>query len=332
MTGTKFVLYLSVAAATKQLGIHVRTAQKWAAQYEKDPDSIFEKWRKTFRPRILHDEHKSAILECIDENPSIVLDEVMKKLKQMFTELKVSKTTLLDFVKQHCNLSLKKARLQPIDRNSEEKVQERLDWVRSFVLKSFGEPLLLTTTKYPNVELFIVEKYNNHKLELGTKTMNVLITSSIQIDKNQSPAVGPSSTNGFSYAQLRPVRSKFHRTTTYLLSRSCSIFANDPCLRHVTIWTLADHNTGTNKDSDAKIASQLFRAVAASVWEQGENAILSRHCVNDQQKNARQTAKFGILWMRFSGCSITAQPSTSLPSLITANAEVTRTICQIFTI
>ncbi|EIE91643.1 hypothetical protein RO3G_16354 [Rhizopus delemar RA 99-880] len=47
----------------------------------------------------------------------------------MFTELKVSKITLFDFVKQHCNLSLKKARLQPIDRNSEEKIQERLDWV-----------------------------------------------------------------------------------------------------------------------------------------------------------------------------------------------------------
>ncbi|KAG1527548.1 hypothetical protein G6F52_001440 [Rhizopus delemar] len=50
----------------------------------------------------------------------------------MFTELKVSKTTLFDFVKQHCNLSLKKARLQPIDRNSEEKIQERLDWVHKW--------------------------------------------------------------------------------------------------------------------------------------------------------------------------------------------------------
>lgn len=121
---------LSAATAAKQLGIHVRTAQKWAKQYEKDPDSIFEKRRKTGRPRILHEEHKNAILECIDDNPSVVLDEVMKKLKQIFTELKVSKTTLFDFVKQYCNLSLKKARLQPIDRNSEEKIQERLDWVR----------------------------------------------------------------------------------------------------------------------------------------------------------------------------------------------------------
>ncbi|KAG1135682.1 hypothetical protein G6F37_012610 [Rhizopus arrhizus] len=54
------------------------------------------------------------------------------------------------------------------------------------------------TTKYPNVELFIVEKDNSLKLELDTKTMNVLITSSIRIDKNQPPAVGPSSTNRFS--------------------------------------------------------------------------------------------------------------------------------------
>ncbi|KAG1450899.1 hypothetical protein G6F46_010659 [Rhizopus delemar] len=50
----------------------------------------------------------------------------------MFTELKVSKITLFDFVKQHYNLSLKKARNQSIDRNSEEKIQERLDWVRKW--------------------------------------------------------------------------------------------------------------------------------------------------------------------------------------------------------
>ncbi|SAM02204.1 hypothetical protein [Absidia glauca] len=137
-----------------------------------------------------------------------------------------------------------------------------------------------TTTKYPNMELFIVEKDNSHKLELGTKTMNVIITSSIRIDKSQPPAVGPSSTNGFSvskdtinyirrsfiewygdlqqrgfkdlpirelypfdeYAQLRQVQSKFHRTTTYLLSRSCSTFTNDLCSRPVTTWTLAEHN------------------------------------------------------------------------------------------
>ncbi|EIE81764.1 hypothetical protein RO3G_06469 [Rhizopus delemar RA 99-880] len=129
---------LSAAAAANQLGIHARTAQKWAAQYEKDPDSIFQKQRKTGRPRILHEGHKSAILECIDENPSVVLDEIMKKLKQIFTALKISKSTLFDFVKEHCNSSLKKARLQPIDRNSKEKIQERLDWIRKWEKNRYG--------------------------------------------------------------------------------------------------------------------------------------------------------------------------------------------------
>ncbi|KAG0741370.1 hypothetical protein G6F57_001031 [Rhizopus arrhizus] len=86
---------LSAAAAAKQLEIHVRTAQIWVKQYEKDPDSIFQKRRKTGHPRILHEDHKTVILECIDENPSVILDKVMKKLKQIFTELKVSKSTLI---------------------------------------------------------------------------------------------------------------------------------------------------------------------------------------------------------------------------------------------
>ncbi|KAG0752645.1 hypothetical protein G6F62_012215 [Rhizopus arrhizus] len=123
---------LSAAAAAKQLGIHVRTAQQWAEQYERDPDNIFEKRRKTGRPRILNEEHKKVILECIDANPSVVLDDLMKHLRQVFTELKVSKSTLFDFVKKHCILSLKKARFQPVDRNSEEKIQERLDWIHKW--------------------------------------------------------------------------------------------------------------------------------------------------------------------------------------------------------
>ncbi|KAG1137718.1 hypothetical protein G6F37_010968 [Rhizopus arrhizus] len=84
---------LSAAASATQLGIHIRTAQIWAKQYEKDPDSIFEKRRKTGRSRILHEEHRSVILKCVDENSSVALDKIMKKLKQIFTELKVSAVT-----------------------------------------------------------------------------------------------------------------------------------------------------------------------------------------------------------------------------------------------
>ncbi|OAD81086.1 Homeodomain-like DNA binding domain-containing transcription factor [Phycomyces blakesleeanus NRRL 1555(-)] len=93
---------LSAAAAAKQLGIHVRTAQKWAEQYERDSDNIFKKRRQTGRPRILNKEHKKVILEYIDASPP------------------------------HCILSLKKARFQPVDWNSKEKIQERLDWIHKW--------------------------------------------------------------------------------------------------------------------------------------------------------------------------------------------------------
>jgi hypothetical protein len=56
----------------------------------------------------------------------------MKHLRQVFTELKASKSTLFDFVKKRCNLSLKRVRLQPVDQNSEEKTQERLGWIRKW--------------------------------------------------------------------------------------------------------------------------------------------------------------------------------------------------------
>ncbi|KAF1801116.1 hypothetical protein FB192DRAFT_1328788 [Mucor lusitanicus] len=69
--------------------------------------------------------------------------------------------------------------------------------------QSLNTTLPQPTTKYPNVELFSVKNDNCYKLELGTKIMNVLITSSIRIDKNHPPAVGPSSTNGFNVIFIR---------------------------------------------------------------------------------------------------------------------------------
>ena len=122
-----FEKVMSASAAAKQLGIHVRTAQRWAQMYKTDPDSIFIKHKKTGRPRILHEEHKQVILEYIDENLSAVLEQVMERLLQRFQDLKVSKSTIYNSVRTECNLSLKKAQFQPVDRNSEEKIQERFD-------------------------------------------------------------------------------------------------------------------------------------------------------------------------------------------------------------
>ncbi|ORE07710.1 hypothetical protein BCV72DRAFT_325665 [Rhizopus microsporus var. microsporus] len=127
-----FEKVMSASAAAKQLGIHVRTAQRWAQMYKTDPDSVFIKHKKTGRSRILQEEHKQVALEYIDENPSAVLEQVMERLLQNFQDLKVSKSTVYNFVRTEYNLSLKKAQFQPVDRNSEEKIQERFDWVHKW--------------------------------------------------------------------------------------------------------------------------------------------------------------------------------------------------------
>ncbi|KAL4208908.1 hypothetical protein AB4K20DRAFT_2016789 [Rhizopus microsporus] len=93
-----FEKVMSASAAAKQLGIHVRTAQRWAQMYKTDPDSVFIKHKKTGRSRILRDENKQVILEYIDENPSVVLEQVMERLLQRFQDLKVSKSTVYNFM------------------------------------------------------------------------------------------------------------------------------------------------------------------------------------------------------------------------------------------
>ncbi|ORE10441.1 hypothetical protein BCV72DRAFT_247513 [Rhizopus microsporus var. microsporus] len=93
-----------------------------AAAKQIDPDSIFIKHQKIGRSHILHEEHK--------QNLSAVLEQVMERLLQKLQDLKVSKSTVYNFVRTECNLSFKKAQFQSVDRNSEEKIQERFDWVR----------------------------------------------------------------------------------------------------------------------------------------------------------------------------------------------------------
>lgn len=49
---------LKASAAARQLGIHIRAAQRWVKRYYEDPESIFEKKNKSDRRCILGEEHK----------------------------------------------------------------------------------------------------------------------------------------------------------------------------------------------------------------------------------------------------------------------------------
>ncbi|KAG1050083.1 hypothetical protein G6F43_007624 [Rhizopus delemar] len=132
---TKFChLYLSksqsASATMRQLDIHIRAARRWVKCYHGDPKSIFEKKKKSGRRRILGEQHKELLLNYIGENPYAVLTEMIRNLTQSFVELNVSSNTVYNFMTIQCNLSIKQAQFHPVERNSDEKVQQRHDWFK----------------------------------------------------------------------------------------------------------------------------------------------------------------------------------------------------------
>ncbi|KAG0738552.1 hypothetical protein G6F57_002832 [Rhizopus arrhizus] len=120
---------MSASTAAKQLGIHIRTAQRWVKQYSMCPDNIFDSYSRVGRKCILTEEHKRTIVNFIDDNPSATVVEVAEHLLKRFDDLKVSRSTVYNFMRGECNLSLKKADFQSIERNSQAKIEERHNWV-----------------------------------------------------------------------------------------------------------------------------------------------------------------------------------------------------------
>ncbi|KAI8047840.1 uncharacterized protein B0P05DRAFT_642167 [Gilbertella persicaria] len=90
---------------------------------------IFESCKKVGRKCILTEEHETTAINFIDANPSATIVEVTEHLSTQFHDLKVSRSTVYNFMRSECNLSLKKADFHSIERNSSAKIEERHDWV-----------------------------------------------------------------------------------------------------------------------------------------------------------------------------------------------------------
>ncbi|KAG0949349.1 hypothetical protein G6F57_001336 [Rhizopus arrhizus] len=69
-------------------------------------------------------------LNYIDENPSAILTEVVEHLLKSFVGLNISRSTVYNLMTTQCNISIKQAQFQPVERNSEEKIQQRCDWIQ----------------------------------------------------------------------------------------------------------------------------------------------------------------------------------------------------------
>ncbi|KAG1054711.1 hypothetical protein G6F43_003288 [Rhizopus delemar] len=84
-------------------------------------------------PPKLVDEHQQFLIDLIDGNPSLVLDEIVTRLTEQFAGLNIKKSALHNFMTKKCKISLKRAHLQSVERNSPEKIEDRHAWVTKWL-------------------------------------------------------------------------------------------------------------------------------------------------------------------------------------------------------
>ncbi|KAI9484139.1 MAG: hypothetical protein EXX96DRAFT_448167, partial [Benjaminiella poitrasii] len=128
---------MSAREASLKLHITPRTAQRWIANDQQDPQTYTARkegsGRPVGRPAIMDDRHKTHLVDLIDEEPALVLDQMMDSLTAEFIDLEISKTALYNFVTKECKISLKRAHFHSVERNCLEKITARKEWVEKWM-------------------------------------------------------------------------------------------------------------------------------------------------------------------------------------------------------
>lgn len=128
---------MSVRQAALKLQITPRTAQRWVADDRQNPQTYIGRkegsGRPVGRPALMDERHKTHLVDLIDEEPSLVLEQMMDSLTASFIDLEISKTALYNFVTKECKISLKRAHFHSVDRNSPEKIKARKEWVEEWM-------------------------------------------------------------------------------------------------------------------------------------------------------------------------------------------------------
>ncbi|CEP09554.1 hypothetical protein [Parasitella parasitica] len=101
----------------------VEKEQLWIANDQRDPQTYTARKegrvRPVDRPAVMDDRHKTHLVDLIDEEPALVLDQMMDSLTPEFIDLEISKTALAYF---HSD-----------ERNCLEKITARKEWVEKWM-------------------------------------------------------------------------------------------------------------------------------------------------------------------------------------------------------
>lgn len=180
---------------------------------------------------------------------------------------------------------------------------------------------------YNDVCIKITWDHNTPQIKIGLRTANLLVVGCIRVDVEDIASVGLTNdifkptnctrlffdtksihkaeqlvkenkieiSDGYDYARLRQLRSKFDSESTYFMCRT----AADGFLPHkswpVTIWTYADVESRRKKESSSKIASFLFTEVATCVFERKKMSYATVMGIHERMRQTACSAKKDIL-------------------------------------
>lgn len=123
---------MSVAAAARKAEVKESTARTWWKKFQEDPDSftLEKKTNTQNRPKNkLQTEHKQSLIEFFDNEPNAYIQDAVEMLTSKFADLVIKKSRVHEFMRDECNLSLKRATRWPEVRANDDNVQKRYEWV-----------------------------------------------------------------------------------------------------------------------------------------------------------------------------------------------------------
>ncbi|KAG0758276.1 hypothetical protein G6F57_008732 [Rhizopus arrhizus] len=131
-TLTTFQKYKQAQPSELLSGVTERTGQQWAKRLKDDPEwNIFEKQTNHDKRKtgMLQQAHKEYIINLYDQRPDARVVDVIESLTKLFENFNLKETSVRNFIRNECNLSFKRATLHPEERNSDDKLQQRFEWI-----------------------------------------------------------------------------------------------------------------------------------------------------------------------------------------------------------
>jgi hypothetical protein len=126
---------LNAAESARRAGVKVRTGQAWSARMKEDPNwNIYEK--QTNQNKVgtgqLQEKHKAFLLDYFDEYPSARVKDAIDGLTENFENFSLKETVVGKYIREDCNLTIKKVTRHPHARNTDNTRKERHDWVKTW--------------------------------------------------------------------------------------------------------------------------------------------------------------------------------------------------------